>query len=52
MLSKQQLDENLVIVIFLLPLKATSGIWIYPGLTFKLRLAVFNCTKKVCPLLE
>lgn len=41
-LKKHQLDENSVVII-LFSLKAASWIWIYPGLTFKLGLAVFNC---------
>lgn len=41
-LTKYQLDENPVVII-LFPHKATSCIWIYPGLIFKLGLAVFNC---------
>lgn len=41
-LTKHQLDKNPVVII-LLPLKATRWIWVYPGLTFKLKLAVFNC---------
>lgn len=41
-LTKHQLDENPVVTI-LLPFKASSWIWIYPGLTLKLELAVFNC---------
>lgn len=45
-LRKHQLDVNPAVVIVPLPLKATSWIWIYPGLTFKLKLAVFNCATK------
>jgi len=44
-LSKHQLGEN-PIVIVPLPLKATSQIWIFSGLTLKLKLAVFNCATK------
>lgn len=45
-LTKHQLDENPVVII-LLPLRATSWIWFYPGLTFKLKLAVFNCVSVI-----
>lgn len=46
MLRKHQLDENPVVITVSLPLKATSWIGIYPGLTFKLKLAAFNCATK------
>lgn len=45
-LRKHQLEEDPVVTIVPLPLKATSWIWIYPELTFKLKLAAFNCATK------